>query len=165
MCYGFNQYANHTVFQKHPQKPDWFLSLFKLKLVYLKCIEFPPLTKPVLTQYFSQYLYTLGKIRPSPNPNRWWCYEWSSSTLYIVRQALLPISKPRRSQACSSCVTWRRTTDDSQTHTQATHRPTTTRRRHTQTLKTRAPSDVQRKQLKNLQMHSHLEIERNLWKR
>ena len=155
---------SHSIPKTSPK--TWLISFtFQTKACLFEMHWISSLDKTRLNLIFAQYLYTLGKIRPSPNPNRWWCYEWSSSTLYIVRQALLPISKPRRSQACSSCVTWRRTTDDSQTHTQATHRPTTTRRRHTQTLKTRAPSDVQRKQLKNLQMHSHLEIERNLWKR
>ena len=107
------------------------LVYFKQKLVYLKCILFFPSSpfnflsgKPVLKVNILPLLYLANNSERSDLIKNQ-CYE---AALYIfLRQALLPISK-QRSQACSSCVTWRRTTDDSQTYTQALLQ--STRRRH-----------------------------------
>ena len=101
------------------------LVYFKQKLVYLKCILFFPSSpfnflsgKPVLKVNILPLLYLANNSERSDLIKNQ-CYEAAAAALYIfLRQALLPISK-QRSQACSSCVTWRRTTDDSQTYTQA----------------------------------------------
>ena len=88
---------------------------FKQKLVYLKYILFFP-SLPTL-KFPLRKSCLLKSILLSTQKDQTWSETNVMNLLklhFFLRQALLPISK-QRSQACSSCVTWRRTTDDSQT--------------------------------------------------